>query len=261
MNILAIDTTGRAVSAALANEEALLGEIFINGAQNHSVTLMPMIKQLLDSTGMKTADLTHIACASGPGSFTGLRIGAGTAKALAYALDIPIVAVPTLDALAYNVFDAQLTIIPIMDARRRQVYTAFYEREPDTRSLVRRSDYMAEDIADVLKILSGYAKPAVFLGDAVSVYKDDIINNRFNIEYLFAPLPALLQRASSVAGLALRLASEGMVTDCEGFAPFYLRKSQAERERDRVSGQTGHERRGVYNDCHNGNADVGAING
>jgi len=236
VNILAIDATGRAVTAALASEQALLGEIFINGAQNHSVTLMPMIKQLLGSAGMKPADLTHIACASGPGSFTGLRIGAGTAKALAYALDIPIAAVPTLDALAYNVFDAHSIIVPIMDARRRQVYTAFYERGHEAGDLIRLTGYMASDIGDVLKELAGYAKPSVFLGDAVFVYKEEINNmqaagGRDGRPYMFAPMPALLQRASSVAGVAVKMISEGKVTDCESFAPFYLRQPQAERER------------------------------
>ena len=224
MNILAMDTTGRAVTAALASEKALLGEVFINSAQNHSVTLMPMIKQLMQSVGMLKTDLTHIACASGPGSFTGLRIGAGTAKALAYGLNIPIIAVPTLDALAYNVFDAQSIIVPIMDARRRQVYTAFYERASESGSLTRLSDYMAEDITNALKILSEYARPVVFLGDAALVYKEVIINSCFDIKYLFAPPASLLQRASSVAGLAVELAYEGKITDCGSFAPFYLRK-------------------------------------
>jgi len=230
VNILAIDTSGRAVTAALASSEALIGEVFINNAQNHSVTLMPMIEQLLNSAGMAVSDLTHIACASGPGSFTGLRIGAGTAKALAYALDIPIAAVPTLDALAYNVFDTRSIIVPIMDARRRQVYTAFYERNPENGDLTRLSEYVSADIGDILRELYAYAKPAVFLGDAVPVYRDFIENGSFDIKHLFAPMPALLQRASSVAGLAVKLVSEGKVTDCESFLPFYLRKSQAESE-------------------------------
>ena len=230
MNILAIDTTGRAVTAALANETTLLGEVFINGAQNHSVTLMPMIKRLLADSDIKISDLTHIACSSGPGSFTGLRIGAATAKALAYALDIPIVAVPTLDALAYNVFSANTIIVPIMDARRRQVYTAFYAGRGNGGFPNRVSDYMAADIEDVLQDLQRLNLPVTFLGDAVAVYRETLANNKFGVIYEFAPPAMLLQRASSVAGLAARKAAEGEIEDCAGFVPFYLRKSQAERE-------------------------------
>jgi tRNA threonylcarbamoyladenosine biosynthesis protein TsaB len=233
VKILAIDTTGGTVTAALAGEDAVIGEVFINSAQNHSITLMPMIKYLLDSAGAEVSDLTHIACASGPGSFTGLRIGAATAKAMAYAADIPIVAVPTLDALAYNIFDAQSVIGPIMDARRRQVYTAYYERDAENDDLIRLSDYRAMDIADVLRELSGFSKPVVFLGDGAPVYKDVILNCGLGNKRVFAPLPALLQRASSVARLAVKLALEGKTTESAGFTPFYLRQSQAERERGR----------------------------
>ena len=231
MIILAIDTTGRAVTAALAGEESIFFEGFINGSQKTSKTLMPMIKQMLDSVNMSVSDLTHIACSSGPGSFTGLRVGAATAKALAYALNIPVIAVPTLDALAYNVFDAKSIIVPIMDARRRQVYTAFYERYTENGDMIRLSDYQASDITDVLRSLSDYNKPVIFLGDGVPVYRNDIIS--YGIESKFAPLPALLQRASSAALLALKLAREGKITDSESFKPFYLRQSQAERQRKR----------------------------
>ena len=233
VKILAFDTSGKTVTAALAGEDTILCEASVNNAQNHSVTLMPMIKQLLDSVNMPASELTHIACASGPGSFTGLRIGAATAKALAYAMDIPIIAVPTLDSLAYNVFDSYSIIVPIMDARQRQVYTAYYQRNPTNGDLIRLSDYMAKDISDVLKELIEFNKSIIFLGDGTPVYKDAIKNNNLGIKFIFAPLPALLQRAASVACLALKLAREGKTTDSKSFTPFYLRKSQAERGRDR----------------------------
>jgi len=235
LKILAFDTSGRAVTAALQSDDALLGEVFLNIAQNHSVTLMPMIKRLLNDTGVGLPDITHIACASGPGSFTGLRIGAGTAKALAYALEIPIAAVPTLDALAYNVFDAHSIIVPIMDARRGQVYTAFYRVDDERAGLERLTDYMAADISDVMAELPRFGKPAVFLGDAAPIYKDAIVNNSHGIKCALAPSPALLQRASSVAAIGARMARNGDTTDSASFAPFYLRKPQAERERERAA--------------------------
>ena len=230
MNILAIDTSGRVMTAALANETALLGEVFINSAQNHSVILMPMVKQLLDSVNMTVSDLTHIACASGPGSFTGLRIGAATSKGLSFAADIPIIAVPTLDALAYNIFDAHSIIVPIMDARQRQVYTAYYKRNAYNWDLMRLSDYRAISIEDLIQELFEFSNPIIFLGDGAHVYKDEITNSSLGIKYI-APLPTLLQRASSVACLAVKLALEGKTTDSKRFVPFYLRQSQAERLR------------------------------
>jgi len=238
MNILAIDTTGKTVSAALINESTLLGEMTLNSGQKTSVTLMSMIKHLLDNVHMSVSDLTHIACTSGPGSFTGLRIGAATAKAIAYAMDIPIVAVPTLDALAYNVMNAQALIVPLMDARRQQVYTAFFECSGD--DLVRRSDYMAKEIEDVLKEIkdilmetSQFNNRVIFLGDGAIAYHDVIVNNGLDLDYSFAALPLSLQRAASTAGLALKLASNGYSIDSKSFTPFYLRLSQAERLRKR----------------------------
>jgi len=238
MNILAIDTTGKIVSAALMNESALLGEMSLNSGQKTSVTLIPMIKHLLENVHMSISDLTHIACTSGPGSFTGLRIGASTAKAIAYALDIPIVAVPTLDALAYNVMNAQALIVPLMDARRQQVYTAFFECRGD--DLLRRSDYMAMEIKDVLVKIrdilmeaSQFDNRVVFLGDGATAYSEVIANSGLDLNYSFAALPLSLQRAASTAGLALRLASEGKIIESKSFIPFYLRLSQAERLRKR----------------------------
>jgi tRNA threonylcarbamoyladenosine biosynthesis protein TsaB len=232
VNVLAIDTTGKVVTAALASGEALLGEVFVNSAQKTAVTLMPAIKNLLDSTYMAVSDLTHIACASGPGSFTGLRIGAATAKALADAADIPIIAVPTLDSLAYNAIDTRSIIVPIMDARKQQVYTAYYRRHRENDSLIRLSDYMAKNVNDILQELSEFKKPIIFLGDGVSTYKDVIINNGLGINHTFAAMPLILQRASSTARLAVKLALAGKMTNSECFAPFYLRQSQAEQQRE-----------------------------
>ena len=125
MRILAVDTTGKTASAAIWENNTILAEYTINDKMTHSQTIMPMIEQICSRFDFSTID--YIACACGPGSFTGLRIGAATTKGLALGRNLPLVAVPTLDALAYNVFDTNAVICPIMDARRQQVYTAFYE--------------------------------------------------------------------------------------------------------------------------------------
>jgi tRNA threonylcarbamoyladenosine biosynthesis protein TsaB len=113
------------------------------------------------------------------------------------------------------------------------VYTAYYERRAESDGLLRLSDYRALDISEVLRELSDFAKPVIFLGDAVPVYKELILNAGSEKKHILAPLPSQLQRASSVARLASRLARQGKVTDSASFTPFYLRQSQAERERGR----------------------------
>ena len=126
MKILALDTTGNVSSVALIDDEKLIGEYTINYKMTHSQTIMPMIDEIVKMTELDLKDIDYIACSQGPGSFTGLRIGAATAKGLALGLNKKIVPVPTLDALAYNIFETDKIICPIMDARRSQVYTALY---------------------------------------------------------------------------------------------------------------------------------------
>ena len=126
MNILAIDTTGLVASVALVNEDKTIGEFTTNYKKTHSQTIMPMIEILVKMLEVDLDTVDYIACACGPGSFTGLRIGAATAKGLAHGLGKQIIAVPTLDALAYNMMESNNLIVPIMDARRNQVYSALY---------------------------------------------------------------------------------------------------------------------------------------
>jgi len=126
MKILAIDTTGVAASAAVVREGKLLAEDVLNYKLTHSQTIMPLVDDVLKKTETDLKTIDYIACSEGPGSFTGLRIGAATAKGLALGLGKKIVTVPTLDVLAYNIFGTENIICPIMDARRSQVYSAFY---------------------------------------------------------------------------------------------------------------------------------------
>jgi tRNA threonylcarbamoyladenosine biosynthesis protein TsaB len=206
----------------------VLAEMYLNVEQNHSVTLMPMIDQLLNLSGVKLRDIGCIACASGPGSFTGLRIGAAAAKALAFAGDMRIAPVPTLDALAYNAFDTNSIIAPLMDARRGQVYTAFYEWREEV--LVRLTDYQALDISETAARLAQYQKPVTFLGDGASVYREAILSDTA-LTAAFVPANLNLQHASAVACLGFAKVLYGKTVSSGEFAPFYLRLSQAERER------------------------------
>jgi len=228
LKILAIDSSGNVASVAVLEDEKLLGEMSTNYKKTHSQTLLPMIHQLCQMIDLDLNSLDYIATASGPGSFTGLRIGASTAKGLAFALNKPVVAVPTLDGLAYNIVYSDHLICPIMDARRNQVYTAYYLWEED--SLKRQSEYMAIDIENCLEKVKVYNRPVIFLGDAVPVYKETIKEKMEDVKYFFAPPSCNMQRAASVGSLAFVYVREGKIQSAMEFVPFYLRKSQAERE-------------------------------
>lgn len=223
MKILALDTTGLVASVALVDDEKTIAEFTTNYKKTHSQTIMPMIEQLKNMVELDLATVDYIACASGPGSFTGLRIGAATAKGLAHGLDKKIIPVPTLDGLAYNLCQSSKIIVPIMDARRNQVYSAIYS---NNNNLERISDYMACDIMELLDRVIEIDENAIFLGDGVTVFKEKI--SEFNTGFKFAPQCANMQRASCIGALALNRIDEAIKPN--DFEIIYLRKSQAERE-------------------------------
>ena len=133
MNILGIDSSGLVASVALQSDDKLVGEYTIHNKKTHSQTLLPMIHDMLEMADVSVKELDAIAIASGPGSFTGLRIGAATAKGLGGALSIPLIAVPTLEGLAYNLAGAEALVCPIMDARRQQAYYGIYDVSKECR--------------------------------------------------------------------------------------------------------------------------------
>ena len=131
MKILAIDSSGLVASVAVVEDETLLAEFTIDYKKTHSQTLLPMLDQMAKMIELDLNSIDAIAVAGGPGSFTGLRIGSATAKGLGLALDKPLLHIPTVDALAYNLYGVETLICPIMDARRNQVYTGVYRFEGD----------------------------------------------------------------------------------------------------------------------------------
>lgn len=219
MNILAIETTGKTAAVAIGNSEKILGEINLNAGYTHSQTLLPMIKDLLKMLDMQPKEINYVACSSGPGSFTGIKIGAATAKAFAHALNISIINVPTLDAMAMNIFAPNKIIIPIMDARRNQVYSAIYENGQKI------SEYLNCSIDEIIERAKKFEHEKIFLGDGVEVNKEKLIDTNF----LLAPENLNLQSAKSVLLYAKKMLSESKsIFSYENFLPFYLRKSQAE---------------------------------
>lgn len=222
MKILALDTTGLVASTAIVDENKTIAEFTTNYKKTHSQTIMPMIEAVRNMAEQDMHDIDYIACASGPGSFTGLRIGAATAKGLAHGLDKKIIPVPTLDALAFNIPHCTSLVVPIMDARRSQVYSAIYS---NTDSLERLSDYMACDINELIEKVLEIDENAVFLGDGVPVFKDILLKYE---GFTYAPVSSNMQRAACVGALALERVSEAV--EPNKFEIMYLRKSQAERE-------------------------------
>lgn len=229
MKILGLDSSGLVASVAVVEDEELLAEYTVNYKKTHSQTLLPMLDEISKMIQLEMESLDAIAVAAGPGSFTGLRIGSATAKGFGLALKKPIIPVPTLDALAYNLYDHKDYICPIMDARRNQVYTGVYYFEKQKMHCVKESDAM--DIAALITELNDMGKPVVFLGDGVSVYRR-AIEETMKVPYSFAPSHCNKQRASSVAALGLEYAANGKAVTASEFQPDYLRKSQAERERE-----------------------------
>jgi len=225
MTILALDTSALAASVAVTQNSLLLGEFFVSLKLTHSETIMPMLDKLLAAIDLTPFDIDYIAVSQGPGSFTGLRIGAAAAQGLAIALNKDIVPVPTLDALAYSGYknDSGGIIVPIMDAKRGEVYTAIYAFE-NTR-LKRLTDYMADDLQAIINLSKTFSNDVVYVGDGTDACKDLLVENNCTI----APPHLNRQRAAAVAVLAAEMAETGNAVPPERFAPMYLRKPQAER--------------------------------
>lgn len=226
MKILAVDTSANVASAAICEEDRLICENILNHKKTHSEKIMPMIDELLQDSETKINEIDLFTVANGPGSFTGLRIGVSTVKALAHAVQKPVVGISTLEGMAYNLFDVEGLIAPIMDARRSQVYNALYRWEKGILTEVIPPRAIA--LSDCLTELSG-EKKIYFLGDGVPVYEKEI-TSVLGSKAVFAPMTAALQRASSIAALALVKAKSGNVENYQTLMPFYLRKPQAERE-------------------------------
>lgn len=238
MKILALDSSGIVASVAIVQDDTLLAEYTVNYKKTHSQTLLPMLDEVAKMTELDLNTIDAIAVAAGPGSFTGLRIGSATAKGLGLALDKPLVAVPTVEALAYNLYDVPGLICPIMDARRSQVYTGIYRFEDH--SLAAVEEQMAVSITELLEKLNAYGQPVTFLGDGVPVFRD-IIEKDLQVLHSFAPAHVNKQRASAVAALGMIYYKEGKIQRADEHRPDYLRVSQAERERAQRESQKSEE--------------------
>lgn len=240
MKILAIDSSGLVASVALVEDDILRAEYIMNDKKTHSQTLLPMLEGLKEMIGLELDTVDAIAIAAGPGSFTGLRIGSATAKGLGLALDKPLVEVPTLEALAYNLYGTDKLVCPMMDARRSQVYTGLYEykRQGEGYGLCPLREQCVVEVARIVDDCNSLGREVIFLGDGVPVYEMQI-RERITVPYSLAPAHVNRQRAGSVAALGAVYAARGQTVSAAQHQPIYLRKSQAEREREEANDHQG----------------------
>lgn len=249
MKILGLDSSGLVAGAAIVEDDILLGEYTINHKKTHSQTLLPMLDALREMLELDMDSLDAIAIAAGPGSFTGLRIGAATAKGLGLALNKPLVEVPTLEGLAYNLYGSNQLICPLMDARRNQVYTGIYEfvRQDGEYRLQEVLAQCAMDVDALIERLNALGMDAmdgdaggrevILLGDGVPVY-GEALRSKLTIPFSFAAANNNRQRAASIAALGGTYYKEGRTVSAAEHKPEYLRKSQAEREQEEKANGT-----------------------
>ena len=226
MKILGIDTSSMAASVAVIEDNKLICEYTINTKKTHSQKLMPMIENMLGLSDLNVREIDAIAVCEGPGSFTGLRIGMATAKAIAHVNDIPVIGVNSLEALAANMNLCDKKICSILDAQRNQVYTGRYQYEGT--KLVEIKEIGIQQIDELLEELAQSGEQWILVGEAVYKYEDKI-REISNIE-----IPAAsnnVTKAGSLCSVAKVKFDEGKdIFDCYTVNPLYIRESQAEEQ-------------------------------
>lgn len=232
MKILALDSSGLVATVAVMEDDIMVAEYTTCHKKTHSQTLIPMLDEIKKMTELDLSTIDAIAITKGPGSFTGLRIGCATAKGLGLALDCQLIPIPTVDALAYNMYASSALVCPLMDARRDQVYTGLYhfEKKDDNYEMVCDLEQCAISIEEIIEIVNTWEMDVIFLGDGVPAYKDKI-EALCQVDYTFAPAGFNRQRASSVGILGAIYYKQGKSVPADKMEPDYLRLSQAERER------------------------------
>lgn len=233
MKILGIESAAMTASAALLKDDAIVCEYTTNFKKTHSQTLLPMIRSVMEITETAAKDVDVFAVSEGPGSFTGLRIGAATVKGLAYAADKPVVGVPTLAAMAYACHGSQYVLCPMMDARRTEVYTALYRFDGEAFICLKESCCLPvrEIVAEAEACAAETGSRVLYLGDGADVYKELILSTAAAAP-VFAPAHMKSPRASAVAEYGRVLFEQGKAVSAFEFEPVYLKKSQAEQERE-----------------------------
>lgn len=227
MRILAFESSAKVASVAVLQDGLLLGESYLNCGLTHSVTLLRQAQELLHGCGLSVSDIDAVACAAGPGSFTGVRIGVAAAKGFAWARELPCLGVSTLEAMAWQGACFDGAILCAMDARRAQVYCAAFEYTDGT--LRRLSEDAALSLEDWDSVTKKIEKPKIMVGDGAFLCYNTFGKSQSGC--ILAPEHQRMQRASGVALAAWPRLLAGEPADGAALVPNYLRLSQAERER------------------------------
>ena len=227
MKILAIDSSSLVASVAVVEDDIMVAEYTINHKKTHSQTLLPMIDEISKMAEIDLSEVDAIAVSGGPGSFTGLRIGSATAKGLGLVWKKPLVHVPTVDAMAYNLYGTDKLICPMMDARRSQTYTGLYQFVSGELDIV--MEQCAISVDELIEKINEVGREVIFLGDGVPVYKQ-ALEEKLTVGYTYAPAHMNRQRAGAVAVLGKQYFTKGQYETAAEHEPNYLRQSQAERE-------------------------------
>ncbi len=222
MAILGIETSTKTGSVAIISRDRLICQYTLSIDITHSERLMATVDRVLKDARMSLKDIEGFAISIGPGSFTGLRVGIATVKGLAFATDLPVAAVPTLKALAWNLYYSSYPICPLQDAKKKEVYAALYRFEGTT--LVQTMDERAISIVELSRMMTG---PVVFTGEASVVFRPEI-ESVFGTRANFAPISHCLPSAASVADIGLNMISEGRTTSPDDLVPMYVRRPEAE---------------------------------
>lgn len=227
MRILAFETSAKAASVALLEDGLLLGEYFQNSGQTHSRTVMELAKDLLKNCDLTARDVDAVACAAGPGSFTGVRIGMAAAKGFAWGRELPLIGVSTLEAMARNVMAADGLYCAAMDARRSQVYTALFRWEKGVCS--RLMEDCAISLEELEQVLNQYEGSKYLVGDGAALCSRMLSTP----DLVLLPEHLRMQRAAGTALLAWEMlqTEQAALPGAGSVVPNYLRLSQAERER------------------------------
>ena len=230
MKILAIESAATTASAAILEDDHLVAEYTIDYKKTHSQTLLPMIAEIRDMVQLDLETLDAIAVSGGPGSFTGLRIGSTTAKGLGLALKKPLIHVPTLDAMAFQIFGTSGLICAMLDARKGNVFAGIY-RNTERFEVIKENCHI--NITDLAEELNRLGEPVILIGDGADAYMEQM-QEICQVPLHRAPALANRARAGSVAALGAVYYQEGRIQTAVEHVPDYLRVSQAERQLEQM---------------------------
>jgi tRNA threonylcarbamoyladenosine biosynthesis protein TsaB len=222
MYVLGIETSTKTGRVAVVSEDCVIAQYSLNIELTHSERLMATVDRVLKDTGLTIADLGGFAVATGPGSFTGLRIGISTVKGLAFATGKPVAAVPTLQALAWNLPFAEYPVCPLLDARKKEVYAALYKSDDSV-----PVQTMPETVISLSRLAAMVAGTTVFTGEGSYIYRAEI-EKIFSTRALFAPRSATLPSAAAVAEIGIEMLRSGNQANLDTLTPKYIRRPEAE---------------------------------